>query len=33
MYKEFLDRHLVDLTVFLGVYACIVNFAIQLARI
>lgn len=31
--KDFLNRHIVDLTVFLGVYVCIVNFAVQLARI
>lgn len=33
MYKEFLDKHLADLTVFLGVYSWVVVFAMQFARI
>ncbi len=31
--KDFLDRHLVEFVTFISVYAFVVNFAIQLARI
>ena len=31
--KEFLNGHLVEISAFFGVYAFVVNFAVQLARI